>query len=295
MEESPTIVKQVTETYSKQKIVKIRFIGGLGNQIFQYFAGLSAVNKNNGSLILDFRWIEEGYGHAHSDIRDYLGDVYSTDKGDINFLAERIKSRIAKLNFVNNKFMGIHDTRESGFVEIPNFKKSIELRANYQSIEYFNEIKNLLPENFWKPKISAHQPPQLSNFPGEFIAIHVRGGDYIANEIYEIQSKDYYLNSVNRLRTKFPALPLVVFTNDRDYADGLLRNEFTFQYFNDSNLRASETLRIMSEAKAIVISNSTFSYWAAVSSKSNCVIAPSKWFKDQEVKENLYESNWVII
>jgi len=60
------------------------------------------------------------------------------------------------------------------------------------------------------------------------------------------------------------------------------------------DLTPAETLVLMSKGKAFVISNSSFSWWAAyVASENSPVIAPSKWFRSLPDPEDLIPSNWI--
>ena len=54
---------------------------------------------------------------------------------------------------------------------------------------------------------------------------------------------------------------------------------------------------LMSLCKHNIISNSSYSWWAAwLNSNTNkTVIAPSKWFTESKPLDDLYPNNWIII
>jgi len=51
----------------------------------------------------------------------------------------------------------------------------------------------------------------------------------------------------------------------------------------------------MSLAHGIVISNSTFSYWAAMINQGQNIIAPSNWYKTKTVDTYMYPLKWKLI
>jgi hypothetical protein len=54
-----------------------------------------------------------------------------------------------------------------------------------------------------------------------------------------------------------------------------------------------ETLILMSKSDALVISNSTFSWWAAqLGNKNKFVVRPSKWFRGMLDPEDLFPPEW---
>jgi hypothetical protein len=58
----------------------------------------------------------------------------------------------------------------------------------------------------------------------------------------------------------------------------------------------SETMIAMSYAQKIIISNSTFAWWAAkLGEQKLCVCAPSKWFFNRKDPENLLPNHWIKI
>ena len=79
----------------------MRLFGGLGNQLFQYFAGLSAAESNKLNLEVDFRWMDKAKFHFKSDIRDFK--FTSNVKGSVNnrdskydFFSDRIVTKLSQ-------------------------------------------------------------------------------------------------------------------------------------------------------------------------------------------------------
>jgi hypothetical protein len=67
-------------------------------------------------------------------------------------------------------------------------------------------------------------------------------------------------------------------------------------YVDDSNLRSSEILTIMSLSDDLVIANSSFSWWAGMlGNPLKNVYCPAKWFRNLEDPKDLYPPNWNIV
>ena len=62
------------------------------------------------------------------------------------------------------------------------------------------------------------------------------------------------------------------------------------------SFRHSESLMLMSKGAAIVIANSSYSWWAAKLSSNGCIIiAPSKWYQGMKDPLDLIPEDWTKI
>lgn len=123
------------------------------------------------------------------------------------------------------------------------------------------------------------------------ICIHFRGTDYHTSN-FPICSKEYYVEAL----TKMNILGLIiVFSDDIDEAKKVI--DFADIYVN-TGFDMMDFL-LMTKFRNFIISNSTFSWWAAWLSKveNKRVIAPSKWYADRFVhnKNDIYAEGWEIV
>ena len=166
---------------------------------------------------------------------------------------------------------GYHDVKIS---------KDRAIRGYLQSEKYFEHCEGFIRDLFAMP------PPAYS---GDFIAVHIRRGDYKKfPEHHTLLGKDYY----DKALSLCPDLPIIVFTDDALEAwDAVPKADliYTLAPFNDFNL--------MTTAKYHVIANSSFSWWGAWLARGEKVIAPRDWFgsKKQWSTEDLYCKNWIVI
>jgi hypothetical protein len=58
-----------------------------------------------------------------------------------------------------------------------------------------------------------------------------------------------------------------------------------------------EDLYLLSQMDAIIICNSSFSWWASYLGKQKQVIAPKRWFgiKGPQDYQDIYNKNWIVL
>lgn len=122
--------------------LRVKLVGGLGNQIFGYMGGYWLARNQNRKLVLDFT--EISYNHSAFDLTSFnLNAVIENHKNINSFknLVSRVNSslnfrlpKIAKnLSFLTENFS------DQGFTSNQNFstsKKNIVARGYFQDIRY---------------------------------------------------------------------------------------------------------------------------------------------------------------
>lgn len=122
-------------------------------------------------------------------------------------------------------------------------------------------------------------------------SIHVRRGDYTKlSYIYHNLNKDYYIKS---LETVNPSGLVYVFSDDIDWCKKNL--SITEAIYPEGN-SATEDFNLMRSCNHNIISNSTFSWWAAFLNRNEDkkIIQPSIWFKN-ESQGKLLKPSWQTI
>jgi hypothetical protein len=153
-------------------------------------------------------------------------------------------------------------------------------------------------KNFWKLSFESTRFLEIKNILAAepFIAMHIRGGDYLrTSSVYHKLDIRYFEDSLMSLRNELGGIRTFVFTDDYDYARKILKEIPGLEFLDQKGLRASEAMILISMAAGIVISNSTFSYWAAIINSSRFIIAPRYWFLNTKVDDNLYPPHWKLI
>ena len=122
-------------------------------------------------------------------------------------------------------------------------------------------------------------------------SIHVRRGDYVKlKHIYHNLDKDYYIKCLEKIN---PHGPIYIFSDDMDWCKKNLTITEAVYCEGNSTL---EDFNLMRSCNHNIISNSTFSWWAALLNlnEDKKIIQPSVWFKNQS-KGKLLNPNWQTI
>jgi hypothetical protein len=140
----------------------------------------------------------------------------------------------------------------------------------------------------------------VSGMRQPFNMMHLRLGDYLQENKFGIPSENYFLSSIKRLEAEVDqSQRFFLFTDSPEIISRYLPNLLnSLSLFNPpENFEALENLIVMSSAKNFIISNSTYSWWAAFLSehKEAKVYAPDPWFHDLKAPSGLIPANWITI
>ncbi len=135
----------------------------------------------------------------------------------------------------------------------------------------------------------------LSEMP---ISLHVRRGDYATtnNGGTFALPMTYYDNAILELRRRMPMATFFVFSDDIAFARSHLEKHqgLVFVDHNDE-AHGFEDLRLMSSCRHHIIANSTLSWWGAwLNPKPDkLVFAPERWIMPQYPHTDLIPSTWI--
>ena len=251
-------------------------MGGLGNQLFQIAKAKAEGLKNNLDVFFRTNAFIPMEGNQP---KKYINNIYR----NINF--DDTKKPIVRMN---EKTFSYYENNTI-------YNESTEFYGYYQSSKNFlnfrNEIKSLfLPTNEFKEKLKNLYP---LIFEENSIAIHIRRGDYLKiPTILPVIDKCYFDNCLEQIKYSH----IFIFSNDKEWV------QENMSYDNSSiiyNLEDYEELWAMSLCNHNIISNSSFSWWAAYLNENNNqkVFCPSLWFGNNGEKNylDIYEDGWIKI
>jgi len=137
---------------------------------------------------------------------------------------------------------------------------------------------------------SVTQPP---------LVIHVRKGDYALDDSFGILGPDYYTKAIAELQELIDINNIWIFSDEPENALSMIPPQFhsISRVMPEIENSPALTLEVMRLGGNYIIANSTFSWWAAQSSRSESahVVAPANWFKGMKSPNNLIPENWIKV
>lgn len=281
--------------------IRVRMFGGLGNQLFQYYAAKSVSIKLGLPLVMDFSWQSKYNMHPNSDIRDFKfaqNELINDSMNSGSFIKERIKNRVVEKFKTFESIFKVDIPNTTGYTDLGQIKGGVELRGYYQSYKYFEQFCNIQSAPDWTLTNESVKYQRYRDKLGaqDFISMHIRGGDYLkSNSPYVNLGEEYYISALDEIKKNTGNLKTYIFTNDVDHGRNFLKLGTNLEIIYTQDLNASENLKIMSLGKGLVLSNSTFAYWAGIISSASDIVVPKKWFKKINIGNDLYPTNWKTI
>lgn len=284
--------------------ITINLEGGVGNQLFQYAAGLSLANRHGCKLTINTSRVKNNR-HGGECITDFaLPDICQIDNA-LN--SPVVDNRIMRsLRFRMHPRLTLFKTyfsSRTGFDEkLMDVPRGSQIQGYFQTYKYWEMLKH---QNSVSTKMELKSPSPLfdllRNEAQEClpIVLHFRRGDYYSlSQDFGLLAPNYYRVAVEKLVRMLPGPPIWVYSDDFPAAKrGLAEfsSGFNVRYVEETEkMKALEVLALMSIASGHIIANSSFSWWSAnLSSNSSVVIAPDPWFRGRTPPLDLIPNHWL--
>ncbi len=277
--------------------------GGVGNQLFQYAAGLYVSKKINSNLVLNISRIT-GNRHSGYCITDFElpGVTYIDSTSNEPRFDNRALRLIRYFQNTGNPRLKILFEDGLGFKsKLKSIKKNRGISGYFQTCEYLNDLEEgslslrnlrlIQPSSLYSSLLDRSRNIQP-------IMMHVRRGDYLAHrESIGILSMNYYKEALSSLSYKYHNREIWVFSDEFTRVKSEFREFTTFsqlRFMEETSMMSSvEILRLMSSGSAILTANSTLSWWAGYLSRPETeVVVPNPWFRQPTTKNDLLVPTW---
>lgn len=288
-----------------------QIIGGFGNQMFQYATGRALSLARGQPLRLDISGFV-GYGlhqgfelqrvfscpaetATESDVRSILGWQFSSG-------IRRVLSRPSMVAF-----------RREGFVVEPHFhywpgirgvSGEVYLQGYWQSEKYFSDVAETIRADFAFRNSLSEANAELAARIGQTAAVslHVRRGDYVSNPrthaAHGLCSPEYYRAAVRYVAERIEAPEFFVFSDDIAWVKDNLDIGYRCHYIDHNRgMESCNDMRLMSLCRHHILANSSFSWWGAWLNPrpDKIVVAPGKWFANDNNVEDLFPAGWATL
>lgn len=304
-------------TQNGKSEVFVILMGGLGNQLFQASAGIyygnSAVNlvSNLANATKNKFGEAEVFDFVLPDkVREYkFADVGFLTQKLLNFsIRLSVKKRsilhlicekvlTALMSKHSEKELSVHISDNVGYTHsIKMLDRNLLLIGYFQSWKYAETLINSCDQRKLELRNTSNSfRDAIDLLPRrEWRLVHVRLGDYLSNGDFGLLSPSYFAKQMEKQNRKI-AMPTLVFTNDKNRLKEMNLGLSKHASRLDENLSSAEIMILCSYASNFVISNSTFSWWAAYLSGhvGEDVIAPEPWFRNTNSPVELVPPHWV--
>jgi len=269
--------------------IRIRAVGGLGNQLLQYFGALFISQVLNQKIIFDLSGIDSKHTNGKYDLQSFVEpqknlkickySIYHPWGFTLRIF--RKLSQFLKKNFI----LVQHGENREDIQGLENFLvlnqrkfSTVEVTGWFATFHYFHS----LPRGVRQLTLESNSEKLLcyrNRLAGQnYVAIHLRFGDYMENpSLHGVLTREYYDKALEALDVSVEKDCIVFFSNDNSKIDEFI-NLSKFKNFividDNPEFDPAEIMVLMAGASKIVASSSTFSYVAALLSTSALVAFP---------------------
>ena len=300
-------------------MVVVRITMGLGNQMFQYAAGLS-LSKEKGTILKVDTSSYQGYKLRKYELDTFFGiTTPEASREEIqalwynhpliktwNKILPGKKIRVLGLPYeeriIQRNLLAFFD-----FFYPPHKRTTYTEPHYYHDKNFFNANKKLYLHGYWMSWKYFHKHEQavrkayaikrelvqhLDDLTNELqstnsVSVHIRRTDYtdpLMQRLKGVIPFSYYKKAIEKIQQQNENISLYFFSDDIDWVKQNLQfSNVPVKYIDKSVTSAAiEDFYLMTQCRYNIIANSTFSWWAAYlnNNEHKLVIAPKKWYSD---------------
>jgi hypothetical protein len=255
-------------------MITTRFIGRLGNSMFQLAACIAYAKKYG------YAWAAPADARESS-IHQVFPNLPKTNTQPGRMFPKR----------------GGYDPEFFDYFNIPNVGNDLLLAGYFQSLKFFENAQDEVKEVF-----------KLDIEPIDAVSIHVRRGDYVTYAgSFPPVTREYIIKALEKVPTA-KIHRYIVFSDDIAWCKEQF-GEHSFEYSEGCTER--EDLSLMASCKHHIIANSSFSWWGAYlgHNPDKIVVCPHReswygpdngvvqWYKQQNktILPDMIPDGWIQI
>ena len=294
----------------------VRQLSGIGNQMFQYAAGVYYARLHGArmSMAIDPPLHANSHGHP----RPFLLPQFAIQAPchELNpferFLILAEHRGIKQISGVLLRHGLRVEVATETVAQRFHFQPQLPVRRGTRTVYLFGywQVHQIAArvERELRQEFTFREPPSGNNAAilrriesaDQPVSLHIRRGDYtLAVEGNVALQMDYYVRAIAEIRATVRDPLFFVFSDDIGFARNNLPAGISavFVDHNDA-FSAHEDLRLMSACKHHIIANSTFSWWGAwLNARGDkIVIAPRQWMVGNHARyDDLFPPPWRLL
>lgn len=282
----------------------ITLSGGLGNQMFQYALYLS-LRARGEHVFLYKNKILKHREHSGYELQRIFG-VESAVKG--MWLTNLLQNRWIG-SFVKHLLFPCK-LRERKLYDYASYERSMKRKSfpgehwvgYWQSEKYFAEVIDEVRRSFTfnESLLSQATKTCVENMPETTpVSLHVRRGDYVSTSFSwmygDLCNLAYYRKAIQYIKAHVDNPVFYVFSDDLEWVkENLPLSENSVLVDWNRGIDSWQDLYLMSQCKAHVLANSSFSWWGTWldANPNKVVVTPAVWVNHIEAPDVVPDS-WV--
>lgn len=269
--------------------IRIKPIGGLGNQLFIWAFAKKLQHERPESKIVAATGHYDNYPWHKYELDSFSSGVQEV----VSHQSKKYLTAPKTFSVLSPLFRSETVLAERSSAYNPDFNEppqgNLRLTGYFQSWRYFSTVKGQVRDSIADVRdpsgwFSSNPVKQLVG-DQDWIGIHIRQGNYLSHSEMGVLTDEYYYRATEELNRYFPrSTPRVVFTDSPEelgHYPSVLAAPNVRILSTPNNSRPIETLILMSHASALVLGNSTYSWWAGYLGDRKCrpVFFPKPWHR----------------
>jgi hypothetical protein len=287
--------------------VRVRIVGGLGNQMFGAAAGMALAKRLGAQLEFELYQFRASSGRTLPyELAPFNLSALLCDSTDWRNRPEAAPYRWWQRVTARPGAAVPVVWRQPGHHFDPEFERlsgKVYLKGYFQSWRYFENVAGEVRQAFdLKPTASAagRAHAAAAESAGERgVAVHLRRGDYTQHpERFALLQKDYYARAIRLMSRAVERPKFFVVSDDLDAARDMFADQSDITFAAGGT--AFDDMHLIASCHHHIIANSSFSWWGAWLSpwQDGLTIAPRAWFSRevslQTYVDDTYPPGWLL-